>query len=137
MSKKIGSFWFVHMPCFSNIKLGDGVNAQPCLLSCVFGSIQAIPTAWVSKHQLKENADVILRINKRTWKTRYYYHRSRNSGGLSGGWRSFVNDNNIKEHDVCVFEPANTERKPIVLDVSIFHVLQSPVPLSQVNPALF
>ncbi|XVF63959.1 hypothetical protein PTKIN_Ptkin09bG0128600 [Pterospermum kingtungense] len=96
----------------------------------------AIPTAWVHKRLLKENVDVILRINKRTWKTRFYYHRGRDCGGLSGGWRNFVNDNNIEEHDVCVFEPANTGRKPILLDVSIFHVLQSAVPLSQVNPAL-
>ncbi|XWS21122.1 hypothetical protein CRYUN_Cryun30bG0028400 [Craigia yunnanensis] len=97
----------------------------------------AIPTAWVAKHLSKENEDVILRINQRTWKTRFYYHRRHDCGGLSGGWRNFVNDNNLEEHDVCVFEPADIRRKPIVLDVSIFHALQAAVPLSQVNPTSF
>ncbi|XP_022768837.1 B3 domain-containing protein REM16-like [Durio zibethinus] len=94
----------------------------------------AVPTAWVAKYLSKENADVILRVNKRTWRTRFYYHRSRDCGGLSGGWRNFVNDNKLEEHDVCVFVPADIERKPIVLDVNIYHVLQGAVPLSQVNP---
>ncbi|XP_022772855.1 B3 domain-containing protein REM16-like [Durio zibethinus] len=95
----------------------------------------SIPTAWVAKHLSKENADVILRINKRTWRTRFNYHRSRNCGGLSGGWRNFVNDNDLQEHDVCVFEPANIGRKPIILDVTIFHVLEAAVPLTQLHPA--
>ncbi|TYH30895.1 hypothetical protein ES288_A01G131200v1 [Gossypium darwinii] len=73
-------------------------------------------------------------LNKRTWKTRFYYHRSRDCGGLSGGWRNFVNDNNLEEHDVCVFQPANIGSKPMILDVNIFHVLQKAVPLSQVDP---
>ncbi|MBA0792544.1 hypothetical protein Gohar_017037 [Gossypium harknessii] len=94
----------------------------------------AVPTAWVAKYLPKDNADVILRMNKRTWKTRFYYHRSRDCGGLSGGWRNFVNDNNLEEHDVCVFQPANIGSKPMILDVNIFHVLQKAVPLSQVDP---
>ncbi|KAE8653983.1 Cytochrome P450 82A3, putative isoform 2 [Hibiscus syriacus] len=77
--------------------------------------------------------DVILRMNERTWRTRFYYHRSRKRGGISGGWRKFVNDNNIEEHDVCVFEPANIGSKPIILDVSIFRVLLTTVPLRRVN----
>ncbi|XVE94807.1 hypothetical protein REPUB_Repub02eG0041400 [Reevesia pubescens] len=95
----------------------------------------SIPSAWVAKHLSKENADVILRINKRTWRTRFYYYRIRDCGGLSGGWRNFANDNNLEEHDVCVFELATNGRKPIILDVKIFHVLKAAVPLSQVNPA--
>ncbi|XWS24299.1 hypothetical protein CRYUN_Cryun28dG0089100 [Craigia yunnanensis] len=96
----------------------------------------AVPTAWMAKYLTKENADVVLRINKRTWRTKFYYHTKRNCGGLSGGWRNFVNDNNLEEHDACVFEPANIGRKPIILDVSIFHVLEAAVPLTQVHPAL-
>ena len=85
--------------------------------------MEVILVAWVAKHFSKENTDVILRINKRTWKTRFNYHRNRDCGGLSGGWKNFVNDNNLEEHDACVFELADIGRKPIVLDVSIFHVL--------------
>ncbi|XVE69980.1 hypothetical protein DITRI_Ditri10aG0034800 [Diplodiscus trichospermus] len=98
----------------------------------------AIPTTWMAKNLPKEKAYVILRINKRTWRTRYYYHHHnrRESGGLSGGWKNFVDDNNLEKDDVCVFEPANLERKPIVLDVRVFHVRQSAVPVSQVNTVL-
>ncbi|XP_039023806.1 B3 domain-containing protein REM16-like isoform X1 [Hibiscus syriacus] len=62
----------------------------------------SIPIAWVVKHLFKTKTDVILRMDQRTWRTRFYYHRTRKSGGLSGGWRKFVNDNNIEEHDVCI-----------------------------------
>ncbi|MBA0720642.1 hypothetical protein Golax_008254 [Gossypium laxum] len=99
----------------------------------------AIPVAWTAKHHLKENTDIILRINKRTWRTRYNYHKNRDCGGLSGGWKCFVNDNNLIEYDVCVFEPSNIGGKPIILDVIIIRVLDSaviaPVPLTITHPA--
>ncbi|XP_039027107.1 B3 domain-containing protein REM16-like [Hibiscus syriacus] len=95
----------------------------------------SVPNAWVVKYLSRAKADVILRMNERTWKTRfhYYYHRSQERGGLSAGWRKFVNDNKLEEHDVCVFEPANIGSKPIMLNVSIFHVLPPVVPLNRVN----
>ncbi|KAK8512484.1 hypothetical protein V6N13_082970 [Hibiscus sabdariffa] len=95
----------------------------------------SIPVAWVAKYLSKAKGDVILRINERTWTTHscYYHKGSSQCGGLSGGWRKFVNDNNIEEHDVCVFQPANIGSKPIILDVSIFRVLPEAVPKSQVN----
>ncbi|KAE8679890.1 AP2/B3-like transcriptional factor family protein, putative isoform 2 [Hibiscus syriacus] len=104
-------------------------------LSHVFGFVQSVPNAWVVKYLSRAKADVILRMNERTWKTRfhYYYHRSQERGGLSAGWRKFVNDNKLEEHDVCVFEPANIGSKPIMLNVSIFHVLPPVVPLNRVN----
>ena len=37
------------------------------------------------------------------------------------GWVAFSKDNNLEEGDVCVFE--GIERKPVVLSVSIFHVV--------------
>ena len=37
------------------------------------------------------------------------------------GWVAFSKDNNLEEGDVCVFEVI--ERKPVVLSVSIFHVV--------------
>ncbi|KAK8354284.1 hypothetical protein V6Z11_A05G210600 [Gossypium hirsutum] len=99
----------------------------------------AIPVAWTAKHHLKENTDIILRINKRTWRTRYNYHKNRDCGGLSGGWKCFVNDNNLIEHDVCVFEPSNIGGKSIILDVIIIRVMdsavQAPVPLTITHPA--
>ncbi|KAE8653986.1 AP2/B3-like transcriptional factor family protein, putative isoform 2 [Hibiscus syriacus] len=93
----------------------------------------SIPIAWVVKHLFKTMTDVVLRMNERTWRTRFFYHRNRKNGGFSGGWRKFVKDNNIEERDVCVFEPANIGSKPIILDVSIFRVLPPAVHLRRVN----
>ncbi|GMJ02643.1 hypothetical protein like AT4G33280 [Hibiscus trionum] len=95
----------------------------------------SIPIAWVAKYLSRAKTDVILRTNERTWTTHFvfYYKGSSECGGLSGGWRKFVHDNNIEEHDVCVFEPANVGSTPIILDVSIFHVLPAAVPPSRVN----
>ncbi|GMI91212.1 hypothetical protein like AT4G33280 [Hibiscus trionum] len=87
----------------------------------------AVPNVWRAKHLLKENMDVVLRINERMWRTRYNYHKARHCGGIAAGWKSFANDNNLTEHDVCVFEPSDTGRTPIVLDVRIFRVLDAPV----------
>ncbi|TYI82316.1 hypothetical protein E1A91_D05G213900v1 [Gossypium mustelinum] len=57
----------------------------------------AIPVAWTAKHHLKENTDIILRINKRTWRTRrktYHpgcYHHS--GSGLSSSSTSSSDHN--------------------------------------------
>ncbi|KAK8623362.1 hypothetical protein V6N13_118248 [Hibiscus sabdariffa] len=93
----------------------------------------SIPSAWVAKYISRAKADVILRMNERRWRTQFNYRRSRECGALSCGWRKFVKDNNIEEHDVCVFEPANIGSRPIILDVSIFHVLPAAVPHRRVN----
>ena len=37
------------------------------------------------------------------------------------GWVAFLKDNNLEEGNVCVFEVI--KRKPVVLSVSIFHVV--------------
>lgn len=76
--------------------------------------------------------DVILRINENTWRTKFLYQKSRNSGGLSAGWRNFVTDNNLQEFDVLVFEPGSPINNSIVLDVQIFRAL--PVDLGVSDP---
>uniref|UniRef100_A0A2C9TZZ9 TF-B3 domain-containing protein n=1 Tax=Manihot esculenta TaxID=3983 RepID=A0A2C9TZZ9_MANES len=84
----------------------------------------SIPSAWMTKHiSCRENQDVILRMKENTWRTRLYYRRKPNRGGLAcGGWRSFVLDNKLREFDVCVFEPGSLDNESVVLDVKIFHV---------------
>ena len=37
------------------------------------------------------------------------------------GWVAFLKENNLEEGDVCVFEVI--ERKPVLLSISIFHVI--------------
>lgn len=95
----------------------------------------AIPASWMSKYLTLENQDVILRLNEKTWITRFQFCKPRCSGGLSGGWKNFAVDNHLDEFDVCVFSPDNPGTKPMVLNVSIFRVVNAAVPLTQVAPA--
>lgn len=96
---------------------------------------QAIPAGWMTKHLTLENQDVILCLNEKTWVTRFQFCKPRCSGGLSGGWKNFAVDNNLDEFDVCVFNPDITGTKPVVLNVSIFRVVNDVSPLVQVAPA--
>jgi len=79
--------------------------------------------------------DVILRMGKGEWIARYSYHNIRHTGGLTGGWKHFVFDNNLEEFDVCVFKPAGQMNNTLVLDMTIFRVLQEIVPLTVVSPS--
>lgn len=84
----------------------------------------SIPALWMSKNLTSlEKQDVILRMKDNIWKTKFYYQKSKNSGGLSSGWKGFAMANELQEFDVCVFEPANRVNNTIVLDVNIFRVL--------------
>ncbi|KAJ9166162.1 hypothetical protein P3X46_020948 [Hevea brasiliensis] len=83
----------------------------------------SIPSAWTSKNlRSLEKQDVILRTKENTWHTKFYYQKSKNSGGLSSGWKSFALANDLQEFDVCVFEPGSPVNDAIVLDVNIFRV---------------
>ncbi|XP_062152445.1 B3 domain-containing transcription factor VRN1-like [Alnus glutinosa] len=53
----------------------------------------------------------------RQWRARCGDHRGNSAKNI--GWAQFLGDNNLKEGDVCVFELL--KRKPVVLNVSIFH----------------
>ncbi|CAK7347627.1 unnamed protein product [Dovyalis caffra] len=95
----------------------------------------AVPSAWLVKHlPIKGNQDVILRFKERTWNTRFLYHKSRNTGGLTGGWKKFALDNKLHEFDVCVFEPLDLVSNPVILNVSIFRAVEEANPVtSQVD----
>ncbi|XVF59526.1 hypothetical protein PTKIN_Ptkin07bG0283100 [Pterospermum kingtungense] len=54
--------------------------------------------------------------------------------GLTRGWAQFVKDNNLEEHDACVFElneGSKVNGKIIFFDVIIFRALDEIVPLTQ------
>ncbi|KAF9687601.1 hypothetical protein SADUNF_Sadunf02G0110300 [Salix dunnii] len=91
----------------------------------------AIPSAWLVKHiPIKGNQDVILRFKDRAWHTRFFYHKSRNNGGLAAGWKKFALDNKLHEFDVCVFEPLDLVNCPIILNVNIFRVTEEASPFT-------
>ncbi|KAG5251311.1 transcriptional factor B3 family protein [Salix suchowensis] len=84
-----------------------------------------IPSGWAARHiRTLEKKDVILRIKENTWNTKFLCCKSKNSGGLSSGWRNFALDNKLQEFDVCLFEPSSAVNNSIVPDVNIFRVLQ-------------
>jgi len=80
----------------------------------------------------RRNQDVILRVGEGTWHARYRL-TGRGSGGLSSGWKNFTLENNLEQSDVCVFNLADSISKNIILDVTIFRVVEDIVPPTLVN----
>lgn len=86
--------------------------------------MQGIPGKWVTEHLSQQNQHIILRINDRTWRGRFSHDKVRGGGKLSN-IRQFAADNSLEEFDVCVFHPSKgTNSGAVVLDVSIFRVVQ-------------
>lgn len=55
----------------------------------------------------KKGGDIQLRVlNGEVWPARYciWKDNTRTKFELSGGWKAFVKDNNLKVGDVCTFE---------------------------------
>lgn len=94
-----------------------------------------MPSFWVLNHLGLENQDVILRIEKNCWRTRFTYNEGRRVGALSCGWKYFAVDNNLEEFDVCLFMPGIEIANTYVLDVQIFRVVQELTPLIGVASA--
>ncbi|CAL9227830.1 unnamed protein product [Arabidopsis halleri] len=80
-----------------------------------------IPYKWCVKNMLMARQEVVMQVDQRKWGMKFNFFGARGSGGISTGWKKFVQDNNLREGDVCVFEPANSEtRPPLHLNVYIF-----------------
>ncbi|KAI6688212.1 hypothetical protein NL676_025040 [Syzygium grande] len=89
----------------------------------------SIPTDWATANMDRRNQDLILRVGEGTWHARYRL-TGRGSGGLSSGWKNFALENNLEQSDVCLFNLANNIDKNIILDVTIFRVVEDVVPLT-------
>ncbi|RDY10828.1 B3 domain-containing protein REM16, partial [Mucuna pruriens] len=94
----------------------------------------SMPNKWIGDHITPTSQDVILRLGKGEWIARYSYHTIRHTGGLSGGWKHFALDNNLEEFDVCVYKPAGQINNTLVIDVTIFRVVEDVVPLTAMTP---
>ncbi|KAL2318634.1 hypothetical protein Fmac_032510 [Flemingia macrophylla] len=94
----------------------------------------SMPNKWIGGYISPTSQDVILRMGKGEWITRYSYHSIRQNGGLSGGWKHFVLDNNLEEFDACVFKPAGKMNNILVIEMTIFRVVEEIVPLTAVSP---
>ncbi len=98
---------------------------------------QCIPSEWETDHLSPENQDnIFLRFNNDTWRTRYNHYPAHCYGAITGGWQHFAIDNNLEEFDVCLFKPAADQMDDsVVLDVSIFWVVQEIAPPTLSTPA--
>ncbi|KAL0017294.1 hypothetical protein SO802_004363 [Lithocarpus litseifolius] len=93
-----------------------------------------IPLEWATNHLSLENQEIHLRFKKDTWRARYNHNRVRGYGGITGGWKHFVIDNNLEEFDVCLFKPAGQMDGSTILDVSIFRVVEEISPRTLLTP---
>ncbi|KAI9113204.1 hypothetical protein K1719_015729 [Acacia pycnantha] len=93
----------------------------------------SIPSKWLAEHLSPYSEDVILRMGGNEWRAKYSFEHGRRTGGLTGGWKQFAVDNNLEEFDVCVFELIG-QSKPLIMDVTIFRVVEEVTPLGKVNP---
>ncbi|XP_049364505.1 B3 domain-containing protein Os01g0905400-like [Solanum verrucosum] len=93
------------------------VSMQP---TCVSRNFQLdIPVEFFKKCLNEEETIVNLRVsNGRSWRAKLLDIQSNCPKMESSGWRDFVLDNNLKEHDTCVFELIDGIEP--MLDVTIF-----------------
>ena len=70
-------------------------------------------------------------MEEKTWRARFNYKVY--GGGLTGGWRNFAFGNNLEEFDVCLFELAGETTDAIVMDVSVFRVIDEVTPLTHMT----
>ncbi|XP_028757606.1 B3 domain-containing protein REM16 [Neltuma alba] len=92
----------------------------------------SIPSKWLAEHLFPHSEDVILRTGGNEWHAKYSFEHGRRTGGLTGGWKQFALDNNLEEFDVCVFELVG-QGKPLIMDVTIFRVIEDYSPLQNVS----
>ncbi|XP_058727665.1 uncharacterized protein LOC131599270 [Vicia villosa] len=93
----------------------------------------SFPNKWRINHLSSSSQDVILRMGKREWLGKYLYHNIRSNGGITGGWKHFALENNLEEFDVCLFKPAGHMGKTLILEMTIFRVVEEITPLTAVN----
>ncbi|KAJ1419763.1 DNA-binding barrel domain superfamily [Sesbania bispinosa] len=93
----------------------------------------SMPNKWILNHLSPTSQDVILRHGNGEWVAKYSFHNIRQNGGLSGGWKRFVLDNNLEEFDVCVFKQAGHMSGTLIMNVDIFRVVEETIPPTPVK----
>ncbi|XP_017969605.1 PREDICTED: B3 domain-containing transcription factor VRN1 [Theobroma cacao] len=89
---------------------------------------------WLDMHVPDKVRIALLRVapDEKRWPVRIM--RTKWRRGFARGWGKFVLDNNLEEHDVCVFElneEGQANKKSIGFNVVIFRVLDEIVPLTR------
>lgn len=84
--------------------------------------MQYVPVEFASKYLIGHQFVKLQTSDGKQWEARCYGkdHSSSYACNIGQGWTEFSKDNNLEEGDVCVLELI--KKKPVVLNVSIFHV---------------
>ncbi|KAJ1436299.1 DNA-binding barrel domain superfamily [Sesbania bispinosa] len=89
--------------------------------------IREMRRSHVERHIMqKEEDSATLRVSERTWDAKLHLNRCNGQITLSSGWKNFVEDNNLKLGDVCVFEQIKSEG--VSFKVVIFHAREESSP---------
>jgi len=100
---------------------------------------QTIEKEWALQHMCLKNHDVKLRVPgvEGSWIVGCNWTRKPSHCMFRSRWPIFVLDNNLEEHDVCVFELVKKgdpqRRRKAVFNVLIFRVVDQVVPLKKVR----
>jgi len=80
---------------------------KPLLHSHTAGGFwMGLSSSFCKEHLPIEDERLMLEANGMEWECVYLAYK----GGLSGGWRSFSIDNNLRDQDCCIFELVNPRR---------------------------
>ncbi|KAK7256215.1 hypothetical protein RIF29_29653 [Crotalaria pallida] len=84
----------------------------------------------------KKGGDINLQVSNdrvRVWQARYLKRAKRNMFLLSGGWKAFAKDNNLKVGDICIFELI--EKITLTFHVHIFREIDNSICSTSQEPA--
>uniref|UniRef100_A0ACD5X564 Uncharacterized protein n=1 Tax=Avena sativa TaxID=4498 RepID=A0ACD5X564_AVESA len=85
--------------------------AVMCKTNVVSSFVLTVPNCYAQKY-LGDEQSVLLQCGGETWKVRFCgrQHESLNDRRFESGWKKFVQDNNLKMGDICLFERLSNQR---------------------------
>lgn len=93
--------------------------AVMCKINVVSAFILTVPNCYALKY-LGDEQSVLLQHRDETWKVRFCGNQeSLSDRRFESGWQKFVEDNNLKMGDICLFERLSNQR--CTLKVHIIH----------------
>jgi B3 DNA binding domain len=78
---------------------------------------QAIPVEFAFKQLTQQNKNAVLHFKGRTWPISIRYKKIYPS--CFGGWKQFVEDNNVQEGNLCLFELMDSNNETVSFKVHI------------------
>jgi B3 DNA binding domain len=87
------------------------------LICILFIYNQAIPAEFAIKHLPQQNKNAVLHYEGHTWSLSISY--SKIYASCSSGWKQFVEDNNVQEGNLCLFELMDSNNETVSFKVHL------------------